>query len=284
MESKRAAFIKLQKLIGYEKLYLLEFATIIFFLIAISISETYVIKLLKEPIETRVEVRQTVEIEQVDGKVEIKPANDYRSLNLKKGDKVCLDFGNHQVGYINMKLGYKGSHPDAPVLLKLHFAANPIELFEDPEEYHGWVCSSWIEYEQIHVDVVPSELKLPRRYAFRYLQIEVIDISSKFDLCIEDVICTAVSGADDNNMISFDTNDAQDKRLDEIACRTLHDCMQVVFEDGPKRDRRLWIGDLRIQALANYMTYQNNDMVLYISVGRTYSGGWSCGSMSLLGS
>ena len=37
-------------------------------------------ELLKEPIETRVEVRQTVEIEQVDGKVEIKPANDYRSL------------------------------------------------------------------------------------------------------------------------------------------------------------------------------------------------------------
>lgn len=243
------------------------------------INQAYVDKameLLKEPIETRVEVTQTVEIEQVDGKVEIKPAADYRSLNLKKGNKVCLDFGNHQVGYVNMKLGYKGSHPDAPVLLKLHFAENPVELFEDPEEYHGWVCSSWIEYEQIHVDVVPSELKLPRRYAFRYLQIEVIDISSKFDLCIEDVICTAVSGADDNKLIPFNTENTQDKRLDEIACRTLHDCMQVVFEDGPKRDRRLWIGDLRIQALANYMTYQNNDMVLaciYLLAGLTQEDG-----------
>jgi hypothetical protein len=37
--------------------------------------------------------------------------------------------------------------------------------------------------------------------------------------------------------------------------------MQKVFEDGPKRDRRLWMGDLRMQALANYETYQNNDLV-----------------------
>lgn len=32
--------------------------------------------------------------------------------------------------------------------------------------------------------------------------------------------------------------------------KTLADCMQDVFEDGPKRDRRLWLGDLRLQALA----------------------------------
>ena len=37
--------------------------------------------------------------------------------------------------------------------------------------------------------------------------------------------------------------------------------MQLVFEDGPKRDRRLWIGDLRMQALANYETYRNYELV-----------------------
>jgi len=43
-----------------------------------------------------------------------------------------------------------------------------------------------------------------------------------------------------------------------------------VFEDGPKRDRRLWLGDLRLQALANYATYRNNDLVkrcLYLFAG-----------------
>ncbi|WP_309121157.1 hypothetical protein [Paenibacillus sp.] len=33
--------------------------------------------------------------------------------------------------------------------------------------------------------------------------------------------------------------------MDRIAVKTLQDCMQTVYEDGPKRDRRLWIGDLR---------------------------------------
>jgi hypothetical protein len=46
--------------------------------------------------------------------------------------------------------------------------------------------------------------------------------------------------------------------------------MQTVFEDGPKRDRRLWIGDLRLQALTNYATFRNFDLVkrcLYLFAG-----------------
>lgn len=101
---------------------------------------------------------------------------------MKKGSRVCLDFGNHQVGYLTLNLNYRGSHPDAPVWLKLHFAENATELFEDGKSYQGWICSSWIEEEQLHVDVVPSQLRLPRRYAFRYVMIEVLDISSKFVL------------------------------------------------------------------------------------------------------
>jgi len=37
--------------------------------------------------------------------------------------------------------------------------------------------------------------------------------------------------------------------------------MQTVLEDGPKRDRRLWIGDLRLQALANYVSSNNADII-----------------------
>jgi len=52
--------------------------------------------------------------------------------------------------------------------------------------------------------------------------------------------------------------------------------MQDVFEDGPKRDRRLWIGDLRMQALANYETFKNYDLVkrcLYLFAGTTLEQG-----------
>jgi hypothetical protein len=37
--------------------------------------------------------------------------------------------------------------------------------------------------------------------------------------------------------------------------------MQRVFEDGPRRDRRLWIGDLRLEALTNYYTFRNLPLV-----------------------
>lgn len=64
--------------------------------------------------------------------------------------------------------------------------------------------------------------------------------------------------------------------MDQIAVKTLQDCMQKVFEDGPKRDRRLWIGDLRLQALTNYVTFKNYDLVkrcLYLFAGVTQNEG-----------
>ncbi len=212
--------------------------------------------------ETEVEAAQTVSFSMDhDRRIKKETEISYRGRKFRKGDEVILDFGNHQVGYLNLKLDYEGNHPDAPVWMNIHFAEQPSELFEDAESYRGWISSSWIEEEQIHVDEVPSAVKLPRRFAFRYVKIRIIDMSSKFSLVIKDAVCTAVSSADDAQLKPFVTENDLHKKLDSIACRTLHNCMQTVFEDGPKRDRRLWLGDLRLQALANYETYQNNDMV-----------------------
>lgn len=218
--------------------------------------------LLPQLHETTVDVARTVAVDMTeDRQIRIDSAEDYREKELKKGDSVILDFGDHQVGYLNLKLDYTGSHPDAPVLMRIHFAENPAELFESATDYHGWVCSSWIEEEQLHIDVIPAYLRMERRYAFRYVRIEILDISSKFSLFITDADCTAVSSADDEKLTTFHTDNELHKRLDRIACRTLHNCMQTVFEDGPKRDRRLWMGDLRMQALANYQTYGKNELV-----------------------
>lgn len=185
---------------------------------------------------------------------------DFSSVVLKKGEKFLLDFKDHYVGYLSLKLGYKRSHPDAPLLLRIRFAERMEEFKEDAENYHGWICSSWIQEERVHVDLLPTVLSLPRRYAFRYVEIEVLDISSKFDLLVEDCILKAVSGVQDEGL-SLYSKDTELEEIDRIACRTLHNCMQMVFEDGPKRDRRLWLGDLRLQALANYETYKDYDMV-----------------------
>lgn len=180
---------------------------------------------------------------------------------LGKDGMVEIDFGRHMVGYLHLKLGHINSHPDAPVWLKIYFAESKKELEEKVENYDGWICSGWVQQEQIHVDVIPAEIELPRRYAFRYVKIEVLDISSKFELTIDDAYVEAVSSADETTLIPYESTDKELVAIDRIACNTLHDCMQQVFEDGPKRDRRLWIGDLRLQALANYETYRMNDMV-----------------------
>lgn len=218
--------------------------------------------LIPELYKTEIPAKRTVTMSMEPNRnVRITQAESYQKVPLKKGDKVCLDFGNHQVGYLTLKAASVGSHADAPVWLKLHFAENPVELFENAKDYRGWISSSWIEEEQIHIDIIPSVVKLPRRYAFRYVEIEVLDISSKFDLVLDEAVCTAVSSVRDEDLKEYLPGNPFHAELDRIACRTLHDCMQLVFEDGPKRDRRLWIGDLRLQALANYETYRKNDMV-----------------------
>ena len=180
---------------------------------------------------------------------------------LKKDDSVILDFGDHQVGYVTLDLASTGSHQDAPLYLFLRFAESREELVSDPDEYDGWISKGWLQQEYIHVDVLPEKLALPRRYAFRYLEIKVIDVSLKFSLVINDVTVTAVSAVNSGEIKPLKTEDPLLRKIDSVAIRTLQNCMQDVFEDGPKRDRRLWLGDLRLQARANYQTFKNYDLV-----------------------
>lgn len=187
--------------------------------------------------------------------------NKMLGKTMGEGGTILLDFGRHLTGYLHVQLGYAGSHPDAPVKLKIHFAENLQEFEEDAEGYQGWICSSWIQQEQVFVDVIPSTLHLPRRYAFRYVRIEVLAISSKFQLTVENAYATALTSADESRLTPYRSEERILEQMDRIACNTLRDCMQQVFEDGPKRDRRLWMGDLRLQALVNYETYGVNDMV-----------------------
>ena len=135
------------------------------------------LKLLDKALQLLPEVKETV-VEPLDIAAFLKP--------LKKGDSVEIDFGRHLVGHIKLKLGYVRSHPDAPVWLRFSFAENKKEFEERVEDYQGWICSAWVQQEQVHIDLVPGEYFLPRRYSFRYVKIEVLDVSSKFDLIIEE--------------------------------------------------------------------------------------------------
>lgn len=191
---------------------------------------------------------------------------------LGENESCLLNYGNHFTGRLKLRIGYQGNHPDAPLWLRIQFAERESELEEDIDSYQGWISKSWIQREDIHLDVLPSEILLPRRYAFRYVKITVLAASSKYRMVLEEAVCIAESSADDSTLLPAHWDDDLPAEIDRTAVRTLHECMQYVFEDGPKRDRRLWLGDLRIQAKANEMTYRNYDLVkrcLYLFAGCT---------------
>jgi hypothetical protein len=132
------------------------------------------------------------------------------------------------------------------------------------------LSSSWLQEETIFVDILPGVIELPRRYSFRYVKVEVLETSPKYRVVFEEVVCRAVTSANMNSVQMISHKDPELQKMDEISIKTLADCMQDVFEDGPKRDRRLWLGDLRLQALANYETFKTNDLVkrcLYLFAG-----------------
>lgn len=190
-------------------------------------------------------------------------------------DSCFVDFGDHLVGKISLNLSSVGSPPDAPAKIHLFFGETINEIKRSPKSYHGDLSSSWLQEELLTVDELPQRIDLSRRFAFRYLKIEVVDTSPKYNLNIQ-LRCRTESSADFNNVRVFKSPDKLLQKIDYISQKTLAHCMQDVFEDGPKRDRRLWLGDLRLQALANYKTFQVNDLVkkcLYLFAAKTTQDG-----------
>ena len=179
----------------------------------------------------------------------------------KPGESVILDFGTHLTGHFAISLRGEGRGIDAPARLKFTFGEVPGEVAEPFDPYKGWLSRAWLQDEVINVDVLPATLQLPRRYAFRYVKIEVVATSPNYALRMADPTTTALtSGSGLVQPLAASAPESL-RRIDDISVLTLRECMQTVFEDGPKRDRRLWIGDLRLQALTNYVTIRNFDLV-----------------------
>lgn len=177
--------------------------------------------------------------------------------SVKEGDSFYIDFGDHYTGYLSFDMFFRGRYPDAPIRVRIKFAENLYELGTDFDKYEGVLTPAWLQEEILNIDE-PGMTKLPRRYAFRYIKftVEAMQIPVMF----RDFTITAVTSADTSKCKAV-TCDPTLQKLDQIGCKTLEDCMQRIYEDGPKRDRRLWLGDLRLQALTGYYTHCNLKLV-----------------------
>ncbi|MFM6852875.1 MAG: hypothetical protein ACKOUM_02200, partial [Sphingopyxis sp.] len=176
------------------------------------------------------------------------PAAGLADRLLGKGDSFILDFGGHRTGTIAFDLVGEGQGVDAPVRLNLVFGEVPTDVAEPLHPYTGQLASGWLPEETITIDYLPQQVRLPRRYAFRYVKIEVVDTSNTFKVRFRNMRAIAITSATAAPR-PLNSGDAMLDRIDAVSIATLRDCMQTVFEDGPRRDQRLWVGDLRLQAL-----------------------------------
>lgn len=205
------------------------------------------------------------------------PETEPRDLILGPGDSFVLDFGSHFVGYFTICFAPEGV-ADSPLAVRLRFAEDPceLELKEDLSDYRGGLSSTWIQNETVYIDNPEERIRLPRRYAFRYVRV-ALPGNTHYRVKYKYACCTAVTSADESRLAPLPAHiDAQLSEIDRVSVHTLRECMQEVFEDGPKRDRRLWLGDLYLQAKVNYVTFRNYDLVLrclYLFAGLTHENG-----------
>ena len=183
---------------------------------------------------------------------------DITEFTATTGDVVVLDLGRHAVGYFSFRLDNVDMFMDAPVRLTIRFCEDMRELDDVFSEYHGTVSKTWLQEEVVNIDF-PEKLTMPRRYACRYIKITAE--KTNYPVKLFDFSFTASTSADVSLLNPTAIEDELLRKIDSVAADTLKECMQTFFEDGPKRDRRLWIGDLRLEALTNYYTFNNLEIV-----------------------
>ena len=143
--------------------------------------------------------------------------------------------GEHMTGYFSLRVNHTGMPADAPIRLRITFAEVPAELNTPFDPYPGGLSRAWLQDETV------TGMRLLAQ--------------SSFDFRVEDITLEAVTSASGEAPALAEGTDPMIRRIYDTGLKTLSECMQTVYEDGPKRDQRLWIGDLYLESLANACSF-----------------------------
>lgn len=204
------------------------------------------------------------------------PIEALYASSLKQRRKVIVDMGEHMTGYFSLRVNHTGMPADAPIRLRITFAEVPAELNTPFDPYPGGLSRAWLQDETVTVMRLPATVRIERRVACRYVMIEVLAQSS-FDFRVEDITLEAVTSASGEAPALAEGTDPMIRRIYDTGLKTLSECMQTVYEDGPKRDQRLWIGDLYLESLANACSFGNHALTrrcLYLLAALADEDGW----------
>ncbi|WP_080905686.1 family 78 glycoside hydrolase catalytic domain [Parabacteroides sp. Marseille-P3160] len=195
---------------------------------------------------------------------------------IKEQSGVVVDFGEHMTGYFTFSVAPLQTTPDAPARFKFTFGEVPAELATPFDPYPGGLSRAWLQDEIVTVMTVPDTITIPRRLAFRYVKIELI-AAPNYEFTISDMKCKAVTSVSTIPESLPATVSPIIQKIDKTGLNTLKECMQTVYEDGPKRDQRLWIGDLYLESMANNYSYKQYNLTqrcLYLLAGLADENGY----------
>lgn len=195
--------------------------------------------------------------------------NDLYSKSFKKKKEVIVDFGKHLVGNVSFKIKDIGPMQDAVLRFKVTFGEIPSDLGLPVEPYTGSLSRGWMQDFQCDVNY-DGCYTFNRRITARYMKIEAVGTSIYSDFCFDNITFEATTSAGKSKAQLASTTPQIFKDIARVSENTLKDCMQGVFEDGPKRDQRLWMGDLYLEALANTASFKEYNVTkrcLYLLAG-----------------
>ena len=198
------------------------------------------------------------------------PINTLYDNSFKETKAVIVDFGEHITGSFSFSTELLKAEADAPARFKLTFGEVPSELVTPFDPYQGGLSRAWLQDEIVTMMTMPSTITIPRRVSFRYVKIELIATPPGYDFCISGMKCDAVTSTVNTPGELSAATPQIFKDIDRVSLNTLKECMQTVYEDGPKRDQRLWLGDLYLEALANNYSFKQYNLTkrcLYLLAG-----------------
>lgn len=205
------------------------------------------------------------------------PADSLYTMPFKSKKNIILDFGEHLTGYFSFSVRTTGLAVDGPMRFKLTFGEVPSEMAVPFDPYPGGLSRAWLQDEIVTVMHAPETVSLSRRLAFRYVKIELLGSSPYYDFNLFDIKCMAQTSVRNKPEELPAGTDPMIREIDRVGQNTLKECMQTVYEDGPKRDQRLWIGDLYLEALGNTYSFRQHDLTkrcLYLLAGLSDKNGY----------
>ncbi|WP_235714193.1 hypothetical protein [Lactiplantibacillus plantarum] len=85
-----------------------------------------------------------------------------------------------------LPLTWPGSPMDAPLLMRTRFAEQLQELSVDASRVTSWLPTAWIQDDTRHVELLPTTVQFERRYSCRYIMLEPVGQSLKWQPVLAD--------------------------------------------------------------------------------------------------